>query len=209
MRVCAPVKPLVPCLCVIFFPILFCAFAAPLSAANPSHSPEAAVAVALKQNPTLAVARLRLEKARGRLQQSGRLANPELELEMTRHTAGGEGSVGAGFIQKFPLTARLKYEKAVSRAEVAAAEAEIRDAERRLAIAVKAAVVKKIALSAQLTLREKQRAQLRELVDFLKGRVEKGEAAAVDVSQAELEGWQVEAEKTPARGGGTGTWCRN
>ena len=43
-------------------------------------------------SPQLAAARLRIEEARGRLQQSGQLNNPELELEFNRHTVGPEGS---------------------------------------------------------------------------------------------------------------------
>lgn len=157
-------------------------------------SSEGAVIYALKHNPTLSVARLRIEEARGRLQQSGRLANPELELEFTRNTMGREGAMGAAFMQRFPLTARLRHEKAVSRAELAAAEAEVRDAERKLCCDVRTAAIKLIALDAQRDLRGKQLANSRELSTFLIKRVETGEASSVDASQVDLETRQIEVE---------------
>ncbi len=157
-------------------------------------TPETASSYALTHNPSLAAARFRIEEARGRLQQSGRLSNPELEVDFTRNTVGREGSFGVGFTQRFPLTARLRYAKAVSRAELAAAEAEVRDAERKLVAEVSTAAVKLLALSGQRDLRSKQLGNSRELSGFLLKRVETGEAAAVDASQVELESRQIEIE---------------
>jgi cobalt-zinc-cadmium efflux system outer membrane protein len=157
-------------------------------------SVDGAADYALKHNPTLAAARLRIEEARGRLQQSGRLSNPELELDFTRHTAGPEGSAGIALTQRFPLTARLRHEKAVSRAELAAADAEVRDAERKLAAEVRIAAVKLLTLGGQRGLRAKQLGNSRELSDFLLKRVAAGEASAVDASQVELESRQIEVE---------------
>jgi outer membrane protein, heavy metal efflux system len=149
---------------------------------------------AIRHNPTLAAARLRIDEARGRLEQSGRLSNPELELEFTRNTMGREGVLGVALMQRFPLTARLRHEKAVSRAELAAAEAEVRDGERKLAANVRTAAVKLLALKGQRDLRERQLKNSRELAAFLTKRFETGEASAVDISQVELEGRQVEIE---------------
>ena len=155
---------------------------------------EGAAAHALQRNPTLAAARLRIEEARGRLQQSGRLSNPELDLEFTRHTVGPEGSAGIVLMQRFPLTSRLRHEKAVSLAEFAAAQAEVRDAERKLAAEVRTAAVKLLALGGQRELRARQLVNSRELSGFLLKRVEAGEASVVDASQVELESRQIEIE---------------
>ena len=81
------------------------------------------MARALKANPDLAAARWGIEEARGRLWQSGRPANPELEAELKPSVKGGEGTFSLGFVQKFPLTQRLVLERAVSQAQMAAAEA--------------------------------------------------------------------------------------
>jgi len=174
--------------------LLFLTCAASAWAGSVSLSVEGAADYALKRNPTLAAARLRIEEARGRLQQSGRLSNPELELDFTRHTVGPEGSAGISLMQRFPLTARLRHERAVSRAELAAAEAEVRDAERKLAAEVRIAAVKLLALGGQRELRTKQLGNSRELSGFLLKRVEAGEASAVDASQVELESRQIEVE---------------
>jgi cobalt-zinc-cadmium efflux system outer membrane protein len=155
---------------------------------------DGAAAYALAHNPALAAARLRIEEARGRLQQSGRLSNPELELEFTRNTLGREGSAGIAFTQRFPFTSRLRHEKAFSRAELASAEADVRDAERKLAAEVRTTGVKLLALRGQRDLRSKQLGNSRELSDFLLKRVAAGEASVVDASQVELESRQIEVE---------------
>lgn len=155
---------------------------------------EEAVHTALRNNPALAAARLRIDEARGRLQQSGRLSNPELEAEFAKATKGRENELGVALMQRFPLTARLRHEKAVSRAELAAAEAEVRDAERKLSAEVRTLAIKLLALQGQRDLRAKQLANSRELSEFLLKRVESGEIAAVDAAQVDLESRQIELE---------------
>jgi len=163
-------------------------------AGNTTFSVDGAASYALKHNPNLAAARFRIEEARGRLQQTGRLSNPELELDFTRHTTGREGSAGVALTQRFPLTSRLRHEKAVSRAELAAAEAEVRDAERKMDAGVRISSIKLLALAGQRELREKQLGNSRELSGFLNKRVEKGEGSPVDAAQVELETRQIEVE---------------
>jgi cobalt-zinc-cadmium efflux system outer membrane protein len=174
--------------------LFFLTCAAPAWAGSLTLSVEGAAGYTLKHNPTMAAARLRIEEARGRLQQSGRLSNPELELEFTRHTAGPEGSAGILLTQRFPLTSRLRHEKAVSRAELAAAEAEVRNAERKLAAEARTAAVKLLALAGLRELRTRQLDNSRELSNFLLNRVAAGEASQVDASQVKLESLQIEVE---------------
>jgi len=149
---------------------------------------------ALKHNPTLAAARLRIEEARGRVQQSGRLRNPELEIEFTRIQPGPEGALTAALMQRFPLNARLRHERAVSRAELAAVDAEVRDGERKLAAEAQTLAVEIIASRGQRALRARQQENSLELSRFLQKRVESGEAASVDAAQVELETEQLELE---------------
>ncbi|HZJ15742.1 MAG TPA: TolC family protein, partial [Chthoniobacteraceae bacterium] len=100
-------------------------------AAEFRFSEENAVDRALAHNPGLVAARLRIDEAQGRLRQSGRLSNPELEVELSRNVRSPEGAWSVGFKQQFPLTARLRLEKAISSAELAAAVAEVRNEERK------------------------------------------------------------------------------
>ncbi len=168
--------------------------AAPAWASAISLTVEEAAEYALRHNPTLAAARLRIEEARGRLQQSGRFSNPELEIGYSHNTMGRESSADISLMQRFPITARLRYEKAVSRAELAAAEAEVRDAERKLSQDVSGLAIKLLALGGQRELRSKQLTNSQELSTFLLKRVETGEASTVDASQVELESRQIEIE---------------
>jgi cobalt-zinc-cadmium efflux system outer membrane protein len=174
--------------------LIFLACATSAWAGSVSLSVEGAASYAVKRNQTLAAARLRIEEARGRLTQSGRLSSPELELDFTRNTRGAEGSASIALVQRFPLTSRLRHEKAVSRAELAAAEAEVRDAERKLAAEVRSGAVKLIALRGQRELRMRQLTNSRELSEFLLKRVATGEASQVDALQVELEMRQIEVE---------------
>ena len=160
---------------------------APALCAEIHLSPESAPGYALKHNPALAAARLRIDEARARLKQAGRLANPEIEAGLSRNLHSPEGAVGVAFSQQFPLTARLRLEKAVAQSQLAAAEAEVRDAERRLGAETGAAMVKLLALGGQRALRERQLANSRELSDFMRQRTAAGEASAVDAASVELE----------------------
>ena len=155
---------------------------------------ESAPDYALRHNPVLAAARFRIDEARGRLRQAGRLANPELGLEFDRSTSKPEGALGLTLTQRFPVTARLRLEKAISRAELAAAEAEVRNAERKLVAEVQTAVVKLLALGSQRALREGQLGNSEELAGFTRRRVEAGEASSIDASHVEIEASQLKTE---------------
>ncbi len=150
--------------------------------------------VAVRHNPALAAARFRIEEARGRLQQAGRLANPEIGVELMQNIRMPERSFELALTQRFPLTARLRLEKEVSRAELAAAEEEVREEERKVIAAVRANVVRLLALEAQRELRERQLANSRETAAFTRKRIETAEASTTDVALVELEARQLETE---------------
>ncbi len=159
-------------------------------------TPEAAAAMAERHNPGLQAARWRVQEARGRLLQSGRLSNPEVGMDFTRKRREPEGSVAVGVMQKFPVTQRLSLERAVSSALLDAAEAEVRDAARKLVAEVRAAAVRVLALEAQTTLRQEQVGTSRELSGFLRQRAAAGELPRFDVTQAEMEEQQLALDLT-------------
>ncbi len=160
-------------------------------AAEVTLSVETAAAYAIQHNPALAAARFRIEEARGRLEGAGRLSNPEAEFEFQQNPRKPERSFGVAWMQKFPVTSRLRLEKAVSRAELAAAENEIRDQERRLAGEVRAAAVGLLAIAQERELRTQQIVVSDELASFMSKRVQSGEASVVDAAQVELESKQL------------------
>jgi cobalt-zinc-cadmium efflux system outer membrane protein len=144
-----------------------------------------------RHNPQLAAARLRIEEAHGRLEHAGRLTNPDLDFDFAQNIRTPEHAFRVDFIQRFPLTGRLRLEKAVSRAQLAAAEAEVRDVERKLATDARVLAVKLLALRQQRAVRVKQIANSRELGAFLLKRVATGEASLVDSTQVQLERGQL------------------
>jgi cobalt-zinc-cadmium efflux system outer membrane protein len=153
-----------------------------------------AVTYALAHNQDLAAARLKIDEARGQLLGSGRLANPELEVELRRSVRTSESSVQAHFMQRFPLTARLSLEKAVSKAQLAAAEAEVRDFERRLAADVRVLAIKVLAQNEKLWIIARRLANSLERAQFLAKRGETGEASSLELYQAELDRQQIKVE---------------
>src|SRR5688572_30214000 len=166
---------------------IYLATALVLRAGEVRLTPASAADYARRHNPALAAARFRIDEARGRLTQSGRLSNPELEFEFRHSPDFREGAIGVSFMQKFPITNRLRLEKAVSRAELAAAEAEVRDAERKLRATVEVVAIKIVALEQQRLLREKQLVNGREAAQTIMKRATVGEASTVDAAQFELE----------------------
>lgn len=190
----------------LFIPLLFVHLSLS-SSVGLTLSPEAAADYALSHNPALDAARQTIAEAHGRLQQSGRLGNPELEMEFGKNSRTRESSASVTMVQRFPLTGRLRYEKAASRAELAAAEAEFRDAERKLSTEVRLLAVRYIAIQEQRALRSSQLANIRELSQFFKKLAQNGEGSSSDALQVELESLQIgidhlqlEAEQTALLG---------
>lgn len=179
-----------------FVALLACAFTAHPLIAEPS------VVVTLgsigdrirSQNPDLAAARLRIREAVGRMNQSGRLSNPELETSFESNSRFREGKLEIGFSQRFPVTARLQVEKAVSLTEVKASEAEFREVERQLIGQSRELVVKLLAARQRRELMREQVSVSKEFANFLSEVAAKGEGSALDAGQAKLEATSLSME---------------
>ena len=152
---------------------------------------DSAVIYAVAHNPDLAAARFSIAEARARLLGSGRLSNPELESELRPNVRGREFSFGAGFVQRFPLTGRLRLERAVSGAELESAEAEVRAAGTRLAAAVRSVGVKILSLDGSRALKEKQIANSKELAATAAKIAATAEGSGLEATQFELEAQQL------------------
>ncbi len=146
------------------------------------------------QNPDLAAARLRIQEAVGRMNQSGRLANPELETAFESNSNFREGKFEIGFSQRFPLTGRLRMEKEVSLTELKSSEAEVREVERRITAAAREAVVKVLATRQRRELLKQQVALSKEFAAFLSDIAAKGEGSVIDAGQAKLEATSLAME---------------
>ena len=125
-----------------------CLLAASLAKAEPGVviSLESVGGRVKAQNPDLAAARLRIQEAVGRMTQSGRLANPQLEFEVSHDPRFRERGIEIGFSQRFPVTNRLGLEKQVSATEVKVAEAEVREVQRQLVAQAREGIVNVLAI---------------------------------------------------------------
>lgn len=146
------------------------------------------------QNPDLAAARLRIQEALGRMNQSGRLSNPELETAMDHNPSFREGKFEVGVSQRFPITDRLRLEKEVSSTELKSSEAEVREVERQLIGQAREAVVKVLATRQRRELLREQSSVSKEFADFLSAAAEKGEGSVLDAGQSKLEAASLSME---------------
>jgi outer membrane protein, heavy metal efflux system len=146
------------------------------------------------QNPDLAAARIRIQEALGRMNQSGRLSNPEIETG-TEHNSGFHGGkLEVGVSQRFPLTDRLRLEKAISQTEVSASEAEVREVERLMTGKAREAIVQILATRQRRELLREQSVVSRDFAKFLSDAAAKGEGSVLDAGQAKLEAASLSME---------------
>lgn len=141
------------------------------------------------RNPELTAARFMIDEAKGRHLGSGRLMNPEIEISGRHMTEGREGGFGVGLMQKFPLTARLRLEKAVTAAQITAAEAEVADKQRMLIAEAEAMAVKILAMRAEVGIKEGQATLAEKLTEIATARAAANESA-IDAAQMRLEARQ-------------------
>ena len=146
------------------------------------------------QNPDLAAARMLIEEAAGRLTQSGRLSNPELQTSIEHNSRLREGRIEIGISQKFPITNRLQLEKDVSLSELEAAKAEVRETERKLIGRSRELVVNLQASRERRKLLSELIGVSTEFANFLNKAAEKGEGSTLDAGQAKLEAASLSIE---------------
>lgn len=150
--------------------------------------------VVRNQNLRLQAARLQIQEVRARLKGAGRWQNPELEADYQDSPESIEFSGGIGFRQQFPLTSRLRREKAAATSSLAAAAKELANRERLLIAEAKTVAVEILALRSQKQLRAKQLQIARELTSFVEKAGAKGEVSLLDAGQARLAEMQLELE---------------
>lgn len=147
-----------------------------------------------RDNPDLSAARLRIREALGRMKQAGRRSNPEVEGGLEGNHHFDEGRIEIGISQRFPVTNRLRLEKDISVLELKAAEAEIREVERRLISEARGALVEVLAFRQQRQLREQQAEVSRKLAEFTAQAADKGELSPIDAGQSRLEAARYASE---------------
>lgn len=148
-----------------------------------------------QHHPGIFAAQLRIREAVGRSLQAGRLANPELETSLERQPSSNDHRVEIGLSQAFPVTDRLRLEKEVSAAAIHAAEAEVREVERRAVAHAKGIVIEILANQAKQELVRRQASLAAELAGHLTAAADRGEASALDAGQARLARSRLELDE--------------
>ena len=128
------------------------------------------------------------------MNQSGRLANPEFNTSLEHNPGFRKGRIEVGFSQRFPVTDRLRLEKAVSATELKASESEVREMERLLVGRAREAVVKILATRQRRDLLRQQSTFTKDFSDFLTEAAAMGEGSPLDAGQAKLESSSLSTE---------------
>lgn len=139
-----------------------------------------------RENPQLKASRWLVEEARARLNGAGKWRNPSLSTQYGGNSNGFESMASVGLKQAIPITRRLQWERAVSKAQVAAAAAEVAELERQLIAGAKRLAVVFLSSLAEEELRTRQLAIARELNQFVSELAARGEASILEVGQAEI-----------------------
>lgn len=156
-----------------------------------------AVALALRENPSLGAARATIQEASAYSRYSGRLDNPELSLEYASDKAfndKGEHAYSIGFEQRFPITNRLKLLKNVSALEVKLAESELRNQQRLLIRDVELSVDTITSLDDRLSLLNEVIELQETFTTFLEKRIQDGEASTLDLNQVRVTQFAVKQD---------------
>ena len=153
---------------------------------------------ARRNNRDLQAARFAVDVARTRLTQAGARPNPHLELgARSDFLFRNEGEYGTsiGISQQFPVTDRISRQQDVAQADIAVAQAEVADAERRLAGEIAADVYHLLVLDRQI----QSKADLITLEDKLarttRARYKAAEVSELDVNAVQLGQQQLEQER--------------
>lgn len=164
---------------------------------------EAAFREALLNNQDLAAERSSVRAAEGRLQQAGLWPNPRIGMSNSSDAFfGNEGEFTRSIelSQDFPITGRIALQRDVARVDVALAQAEMMDAERRLLGSVADAFYAVTLLNQKIDLQGRLVGLNQSLVEVIRNGFKAGEISEFDVytGSVELERLQQDRAQTVA-----------
>lgn len=145
-------------------------------------------------NPQLRAARLRVNEAQGQVVQSGRLTNPELELDLNKNVRGSEGGLEVTFAQRFPITNRLRVEKRISNQQLSIAKEEVKVAQKSLTSQAQVLAIEILHNRQRAQFLNKQSVLLDEFADFIDEAAGRGELSSLDANQAKIESATLKSE---------------
>lgn len=148
------------------------------------------IATAQHDNKDLRAARYAVDIARARLLQAGTLPNPRINVGAASDVAfNNDGAYNAtvGISQEFPIAGRILRQKDVARIDIELAQAEILDAERRLAGEIAANVYRVLVADLQIEARDALSAVDERLARATQSRFKAAEVSELDVNTIALD----------------------
>jgi cobalt-zinc-cadmium efflux system outer membrane protein len=148
------------------------------------------IALAQRDNKALQAARYAVEIGRGRLVQAGLLSNSRLEISGRSDAVfshEGEYAASIGISQQFPVAGRVLRQKQLARVDVALAQAEVQEAERRMATEVATATYRVLILDRQIQARDKLIVVENQLAKTTRNRYQAAEVSELDVNTVKLD----------------------
>jgi outer membrane protein, heavy metal efflux system len=148
------------------------------------------IELAQHDNKDLQAARYAINIGNARLVQAGLRSNPTLGIS-TRNDLlfGNEGEYGnaVGISQSFPIAGRISRQKDVARVDIALAEAEVAEAERRLVGDIASDVYRLVITDQQIASRNSLIDIQSTLTRTTRERFKAAEVSALDVNTAQLD----------------------
>jgi len=173
--------------------------AAPLESRPPVLGARELIDIAREDNKDLQAACYAIDVARAKLLQAGLRSNPRLDFSahgdfLFRNE--GEYATSIGISQQFPVSGRLLREKDVARVDIALAEAEVQEAERRLANEIAVAFGRLIVVDRQIQSRDALIAVEEKLARTTRNRFKAAEVSELDVNAVQLDLQRVAQERS-------------
>lgn len=151
-----------------------------------------------QDNKDLQAARYAVEIGQARLLQAGRHANPRLEVSGGNDFLfknEGEYNGTLGISQEFPIAGRILRQQDVARVDVALAEAEINDAERRLAGEIAGTFYRLVVIKHQIAVRDHLIDIEQKLAKVTQDRLKAAEVSELDVNTVQLDLQRLQQER--------------
>ena len=173
------------------------------------HDPAAGVTAidlvrrALTANADLAASRLEVERARGRLRQASLIPNPVVDFEqITGRWTGSPEETERSIALHVPVELGGKRGKRIdlAQADLAAAEAEVADRERRLTSEVRSAFADAMAALRELEITSERNDLDRQTVQFVQARVMEGDAPPLELSLLRADADRLRSRRALVQG---------
>ena len=148
------------------------------------------IALAERDNKDLQAARYAIDIARARLLQAGLRPNPRLDLAARSDflfNNEGEYAISAAISQEFPIAGRILRQKDVARVDIALAETEVANAQRRVAEEIAAKVYRLLVSQQQIATLDGLVGVEEKLANTTRSRFRAAEVSELDVNTVQLD----------------------